>query len=359
MVRIANLLVPALAGRVAAVAEARADEGKSSVAHVHCWPQYRQAKGPSRTAAPFLARSPDNGNPSQAQGPTARANGNSCLSLESAVDALVASIRTGKTADILKVLGADAKKIVSSGDDTSDRAARQLFLSAYDESHRTSTPSDSQATLIVGKDDFPFPIPLVKKTGCWQFDVKAGKQEILDRRIGNNELRAIETMHAYVDAQYEYASEDRDGKGDQYAQKLLSSEGKRDGLYWPVHEGEAESPLGSLIAGARAEGYAARSAAPAPYHGYVFRILKAQGQEAAGGAMDYVAGGRMIGGFGLVAVPAEYGNSGVMTFIVNHDDKVFQKDLGPETAALAAQIKEFDPDATSAAVAEPQKKGDP
>lgn len=261
-----------------------------------------------------------------------------------AVEALVATVRSGGAGEILKILGPEAKRITSSGDPVADKAARERFLAAYDESHKTAPVGDDRATLIIGKDDFPFPIPLVKLGANWRFDAKAGEEEILDRRIGANELSTIDVMRAYVEAQRDYALEDRDGKGIQYAQKLLSGEGKKDGLYWAVNDGETESPLGPLVAGVRAEGYKAHSGSPAPYHGYVFRILKAQGTNADGGALDYVASGRMIGGFGLIAVPAEYGNSGVMTFIVNHDGVVFERDFGANTASLAAGIKSFDPD---------------
>lgn len=261
-----------------------------------------------------------------------------------AVEALAAIVRSGGTGEILAILGPDAIRIASSGDAVADQAARQRFLAAYDEGHKTAPDGEDRATLVIGKDEFPFPIPLVKVGANWHFDAKAGEEEILNRRIGANELSTIEVMRAYVEAQGEYALEDRDGKGIQYAQKLLSSDGKKDGLYWPVSDGEPESPLGPLVAGVSAEGYKVRSGTPSPYHGYVFRILKAQGKSADGGELDYVAGGRMIGGFGLIAAPASYGNSGVMTFVINHDGIVFEQDLGANTTKLAAGIKRFDPD---------------
>ena len=261
-----------------------------------------------------------------------------------AVDALATTVRSGGTGEILKILGPEAKRIASSGDAVADQAARQRFLAAYDEGHKTAPDGDDRATLIIGKVEFPFPIPLVKVGANWRFDAKAGEEEILNRRIGANELSTIEVMRAYVEAQREYALEDRDGKGIQYAQKLLSNDGKKDGLYWAVGDGVGESPLGPLVAGVHAEGYKVRSGSPTPYHGYVFRILTAQGKNAEGGALNYIAGGRMIGGFGLIAVPAEYGNSGVMTFFVNHAGVVFERDLGANTAHLAADIRSFDPD---------------
>jgi hypothetical protein len=284
--------------------------------------------------------------PGWAQERVAKSSEGSFPTPDLAAEALVASVRSSSGDAILKVLGPEAKRIVSSGDQIADKAARERFLSAYDQGHQTAQEGEGRAILVIGQEQFPFPIPIVKEGAVWRFDAKAGEEEILNRRIGANELKAIEAARAYVDAQREYASQDRDGKGIQYAQRLLSTDGKKDGLYWPVTDGEAESPLGPLIAGARAEGYAARSGSPAPYHGYVFRILKGQGKDAAGGVIDYVVHGRMIGGFGLIAAPAQYGNSGVMTFVVNHDGVVFQKDLGPETAKAAARIETFNPDST-------------
>ena len=291
--------------------------------------------------------------PGWAQERARKSSRQSFTSPELAIDALVSSIRTGATGGVLKVLGPEAQRIVSSGDPTADQAARERFLAAYDEGHQMTQEGDNRAVLIIGKDDFPFPIPLVREGSAWHFDAQAGEEEILNRRIGKNELHAIEVMRAYVDAQREYAEVDRDGHGVQYARKLVSSDGKKDGLSWPAAEGEPESPFGPLVAQARAEGYAARSGRPEPYHGYLFKILTAQGKDAAGGAMDYVVAGRMIGGFGLVAAPAEYGNSGVMTLIVNHDGIVFQKDLGPETSRIAAEMTVFNPDSGWIKVAGP------
>ena len=265
---------------------------------------------------------------------------------QDAVDALVAAIKGDKTDTLASILGQEGQKLASSGDPVADEAARTRFATAYDEGHDLKQEGDARAVLIVGKDDFPFPIPLVATEGAWRFDTAAGAEEILNRRIGENELAAIEVMRAYVDAQREYAEADRDGKGDQYARKFVSSEGKKDGLYWRAAAGETDSPLGPLVANARAEGYAARSGHPEPYHGYLFKILSAQGDNAAGGARDYIVHGRMIGGFALVAAPAEYGNSGVMTFMVNHDGVVFQKNLGPDTLDLVAEMTAFNPDST-------------
>lgn len=265
---------------------------------------------------------------------------------QEAVDALVAAVKSGGIDGIVAVLGDKGRELASSGDAVADAAARERFGSAYAERRDLKTEGDARVVLLIGKDEFPFPIPIVADAGVWRFDTDAGAVEILDRRIGENELAAIEVLRAYVDAQREYAEADRDGKGVQYAHKLLSSEGKKDGLFWPTADGEPESPFGPLIAEARAEGYQRKADGPTPYHGYLFKVLTAQGKDAAGGARDYVIGGRMIGGFGLVAAPAEYGNSGVMTFIVDHDGVVFQKDLGPETSRKAAAMKAFDPDGT-------------
>ncbi len=272
---------------------------------------------------------------------------------QEAVEALVAAVKSGGIDSIVAVLGDKGRELASSGDAVADAAARERFGSAYAESHDLKTEGDARAVLLIGKDEFPFAIPIVADAGAWRFDTEAGVLEILDRRIGENELAAIEVLRAYVDAQREYAEADRDGNGVQYAHKLLSSEGKKDGLFWPTADGEPESPFGPLIAEARAEGYRRKADGPTPYHGYLFKVLTAQGKDAPGGARDYVIGGRMIGGFGLVAAPAEYGNSGVMTFIVDHDGVVFQKDLGRDTSRIAAAMKRFNPDSTWGKVPNP------
>jgi hypothetical protein len=200
--------------------------------------------------------------------------------------------------------------------------------------------------LVYGDDDFPFAIPIVKKGEQWHFDTDAGRSEILARRIGRNELATIQVCLAYVDAQREYGSTDRDGDGlFEYAQKFRSTPGKEDGLYWPSEPGQPESPLGELVADARSEGYAGKPQG-SPYHGYLFKLLKAQGPHAEGGAYDYVVRGNMIGGFALVAYPAQYGVSGIMTFVVNHDGVVYSKDLGPNTTKLAAAMTRYDPDSS-------------
>lgn len=261
---------------------------------------------------------------------------------EDAASALAAAAKSGPR-DILKVLGSAAEDIVSSGDEVADVDIRARFVSMYDARHSTKAEGNKKATLLLGSDDFPFPIPLVNTKAGWEFDTAEGRIEVLRRRIGRNELDAIQTALAYVDAQNEYADKDRGEGAGVYAQRFLSTPGKKDGLFW--RDDSDPSPLGALVAEASAEGYKPGEG-PAPYHGYYFRILKGQGPDAPGGALNYVVKGKMIGGYGLIAWPAEYGNSGVMTFVVNHAGVVYQKDLGPRTNALASRITAFDPDQT-------------
>jgi len=263
---------------------------------------------------------------------------------EDAAAALAAAVKSGP-GDILKVLGRAADDIVSSGDEVADADIRQRFTSMYDAKHSIKAEGNKKATLMLGPDDFPFPIPLVNAKSGWEFDTAEGRIEVLYRRIGRNELDAIQTALAYVDAQNEYADKDRGEGAGVYAQRFLSTPGKKDGLFW--RDDSDPSPLGALVAEASAEGYKQGTGeAPAPYHGYYFRILKGQGSDAAGGALNYVVKGKMIGGFGLIAWPAEYGNSGVMTFLVNHAGTVYQKDLGNRTAVIAERTTLFDPDQT-------------
>jgi Protein of unknown function (DUF2950) len=259
---------------------------------------------------------------------------------DEAASALVAAVKSGMKEDILKVLGSDGEDIIDSGDDVADADARAKFLSAYDTKHSLKAEG-RKALLIIGADDFPFPIPLIHTKAGWEFDTEEGRHEILYRRIGRNELDAIQTCLAFVDAEDEYAEKDRgDGVG-VYAQKVVSSPGKKDGLYWPSDS--HDSPLGELAADASAEGYKA-SGEPRPYHGYYYRILTQQGASAPGGAMSYIVNGKMIGGFALIAYPAEYGISGVMTFMVSHAGTVFEKDLGQRTEARVKNVTSFDPD---------------
>ena len=263
-----------------------------------------------------------------------------------AVDALVTTAKSGDMKAALEVLGRDGEDIISSGDKVSDEAVRARFVASYDAKHQIAMEGAKKAILIIGDNDYPFPIPLEKnKDGTWSFATQAGREEILARRIGHNELDAIQTSLAYVDAQNDYAAKDRgDGVGT-YAMRFVSAAGKKDGLYWPTAQGEEESPLGELFAAASRQGYRANEGR-SPYRGYYYKILTKQGPAATGSAVDYVVRGKMIGGFALVAYPAEYRNSGVMTFIVNHDGTVFQKDLGPDTAKLAEAMTSFNPDST-------------
>ena len=265
---------------------------------------------------------------------------------DEAASALVSAAKTGDRKALVTVLGPDGEDIVSSGDEVADAATRQKFVAAYDAKHQIAMEGDNKATMVIGPEDFPLPIPLVRKSGMWKFDTAAGREEILFRRIGKNELDAIQASLAYVDAQTEYSEKDRTGAGVKtYAQRIISQQGKKDGLYWPTSQGEEPSPLGEVVAQATSQGYRV-GGGRTPFHGYYFKILTRQGPSAPGGALDYIVRGNMIGGFGLVAYPAEYRNSGVMTFIVNHNGVVYQKDLGPSTARLAEQMTSFNPDKT-------------
>ena len=268
-------------------------------------------------------------------------------SVGAAVDAFIAALRSHDQKALVEILGEQGRPLVSSGDAVSDRATAARFVADYDQRHQLYA-GGGKVVLHVGTDDFPLPIPLVPDGPSWRWDAEAGKEEILARRIGRNELNAIQVCLAYVDAQREYYSRDRDSNRIlEYAQRLGSTPGKRDGLYWPTKPGEPPSPLGDLVVKARGEGYrASNDGGRTPYHGYLYRVLLGQGPQATGGAYDYVAGGHMIGGFAMVAFPAQYGVSGVMTFLVNHDGVVYQKDLGANTARVAEAMKRFDPDAT-------------
>jgi len=263
---------------------------------------------------------------------------------EQAVQELIAAARAGDSAALLAVLGPDAREVVRSGDAAADKEARGRFVKAFTEANKLTKTENGLALLVIGKDEWIFPIPIVKDASGWYFDTEEGKEEILNRRIGRNELSAIRAVQAYVDAQREYYQRNpQNDKLLQYAQKFASSKDRRDGLYFPVKAGEPASPLGPLFDRMQA-GLKGGAAKRAPYHGYYYRILKGQGADAPGGAYDYIAQGRMIGGFALVAWPAAYGNTGVMTFLVNHDGVVFQKDLGPGTAAAVQKMTRFNPD---------------
>lgn len=267
---------------------------------------------------------------------------------EAAVEALVEAAREDSTDKLLEILGPDGQDVISSGDEVADKNARKGFMAAYDKGHRFETEDDAFVVLLLGDDDWPFPIPVVKTDdGKWEFDTEAGLEEILIRRIGRNELSAIEAARGYVDAQEKYAALNPDGgTPPAYAQRIVSTPDKKDGLFWPTKEGEEESPLSRKFVEITEEGYEPDGIKPIPYHGYYFRILKSQGEEAEGGAQDYVVDGRMTGGFALIAFPAEYGNSGIMTFMVNRDSEVLEKDLGEDTLEIAGGIESFSPDET-------------
>ena len=272
----------------------------------------------------------------------------SFASPEEAVKTLVDTLKQGDTKALEALFGPGSEALVSSGDPVADKAGREKFTAMYEKKNRLDTGEAGKAVLMLGEEEWPFPIPLAKKDGAWLFDTAQGKDEMLARRIGRNELDVIQVCMAYVDAQREYALADRDGDGIlAYAGKFASEPGKKDGLYWETKEGEPPSPLGGLVVAAQAKGYKkSDKEAPAPYRGYFYRILEAQGPDAPGGAYDYIVRGVMAGGFALVAYPAQYGNSGIMTFIVNHDGVVYQKDLGKNTEKTALKMKCFDPDST-------------
>jgi hypothetical protein len=293
---------------------------------------------------------------------------------EEALQALTEAAKAQDRAALAAIFGPEYDKLLS-GDDVQDSQELAAFVAAIETSAKLDETDEAKVTLLIGEDDWPFPIPLVREESMWRFDTAAGMDEILTRRIGENELSAIAVCRAYVLAQWEYYTEAEDTAHDGlavYAQKFISTPGKRDGLYWDTTEDEKPSPLGALVAQARAEGYAAgsrqRSKAPAtntggtagtpasdqraaaashphaPYHGYYFKILKAQGPHAPGGRFSYVINGNMIAGYALIAYPAKWGSSGVMTFIVNQQGRVYQKNLGPQTAQIAAVITVYDPD---------------
>jgi hypothetical protein len=265
---------------------------------------------------------------------------------DAAVKAFVDAMRSNDQSELLAIFGTAEKELISSGDPFSDRQRRERFISAYDRKN-SLTQEGARMVLTVGEKDWPFPIPLLKKGDQWFFDTKAGKEEILNRRIGENELSTVQTLLALVDAQREYATNDHDGDGiREYADKFRSDPGRRNGLYWETSPGEAPSPLGELVAEARAEGYrrTGPKQGPVPFHGYYFRMLTRQGKHAPGGAFDYFVKKNLIGGFAVVAYPAVYGGSGVMTFLVNHEGVVYERDLGKNTAKAAKAMTSFDPD---------------
>jgi hypothetical protein len=265
---------------------------------------------------------------------------------DDAGNALVAAGKSGDQAQLLAIFGPDSKQLISSGDPVQDKEAVDAFLERYNIMHRWREMIDGTQTLVVGADNFVFPIPLKKDSGGqWFFDTAAGKEEILNRRVGRNELAIIDVCRAVARAEAEYHSQLHDGATKkQYALKFISDPGKHNGLYWVSSQGQPESPLGPLAAYATTEGYTVKPDAHVPFHGYYFRMLQGQTSHARGGAKNYVVDGKIVGGFAFIAYPAEYGNSGVMSFIINQDGILFQKDLGPHTTETATSMTEFDPD---------------
>ena len=260
---------------------------------------------------------------------------------EAAVDALVSALEKHDKNALKTIFGPEAEGLLSSGDPIADASDRDEFLEGYKNKHELINEGDLKI-LNIGANDWPLPIPLASQDGKWYFDTEAGAEELINRRIGENELGVIKAAHGFVDAQKEYASVGRDGdEAGVYAGKIISDPGSQNGLYWETAEGEPESPIGPFVAGAAAEGYNAATADA--YHGYHYRMLYKQGDKAAGGAREYFVDGRLTGGFALIAWPAEYNASGMKTFIVNQDGAVFEKDLGPETDAAVATINSFDP----------------
>ena len=266
---------------------------------------------------------------------------------EDAVKALIGAAKAGQIADLVTILGAEGKELIESSDPATARQNRRVFIVATGEQWHLEDAAPNRKTLVIGNEDWPFPVPLVKEESGWRFDTAAGSEEVIARRIGRNELAAIATVHAYVTAQRRYAEQAHDGNpAGVHATRFASDPGKENGLYWPAKDGQQRSPLGDLVAQAAAEGRAVggERSQPSPFHGYYFRILPAQGSAAKGGKKQYVAKGLMSGGFALVAWPAQYDVTGVMTFVVNQDGIVHEKDLGPGTDAAARKMTAYNPD---------------
>ncbi|SDF87414.1 DUF2950 domain-containing protein [Terriglobus roseus] len=265
---------------------------------------------------------------------------------EDAGSALVAAVNSGDEDTIQSIFGPETKQVIYSGDAVEDKNAATKFIARYAEMHRWRKLEDGSESLIIGADNYPFPIPLRKSgDGKWFFDTAAGKEEVLSRRVGQNELDVIDIVGGIADAQAEYFAEPHDGQpAKQYATKFLSDPGKQNGLYWKASEGQPQSPLGPLAAFATAEGYKANPAGHTTFHGYLFKMLDSQTDKAPGGAKSYLADGKMTNGFAFVAYPAEYGNSGVMTFMMNQDGVLLEKDLGTNTVQTVTAMNSFDPD---------------
>jgi DUF2950 family protein len=265
---------------------------------------------------------------------------------EEAVRALIEAVKAEKLDEVLAIFGPESQELVATSDPATGRGNRQVFTAAVAEGWQLVDNEQGGKTLVIGNESWPFPVPLVQDAGRWRFDTAAGKEEVIARRIGRNELAAIRISRTYVAAQRQYAEQGHDGKPKgTFAQKVRSDPGKQDGLYWPTQRGQPRSPLGDLVAEAAADGRSPLgNTKPAPFYGYYFRILTGQGADAPGGARSYLVGGEMTGGFALVAWPAEYDATGVMTFLVNQDGTTLEKDLGPETAKLAGEMAVYNPD---------------
>lgn len=283
-----------------------------------------------------------------AQDTNAAASGRTFNSPEDAVSALIVAVNNRDTNALADIFGPGIKD-VESADPVEGQRELAAFAEGLNASNNLDRIDDDHCTLDTGADHWPFPIPLVRTNSVWFFDTEAGKDEVLNRRIGFDELQTINSLHAGVEAQRQYASEDHNGDGVlEFAQKFISSPGKKDGLYWsPDIDGEI-SPLGPALVEAQGEGYLKNpgTGGPTPFHGYYFKILTRQGRHAPGGAHDYIVNGYMIGGFAFIAWPAQYGESGIMTFLVNQQGRIYQKDLGPDTGTLAKKIKTYNPDST-------------
>ena len=270
---------------------------------------------------------------------------------EDAVKALVDTVKAENLDELLAIFGPEGRELVASSDPAIARMNRKVFAVAFREQWHLEDTTPTQKTLVIGNENWPFPVPLAKVAEGWRFDTAAGKEEVLARRIGRNELNAIATARAYVTAQQRYAQEGHDGKpAGVHAAKFQSDSGKQDGLYWPTARGQKRSPLGDLLAQAAPEGRQARTTQPTPLHGYYFKILTGQGAAAPGGAKSYIVKGEMSGGFALVAWPAQDDATGVMTFVVNHDGTVRERDLGPQTDAIARKMTVYNPDKSWRAV---------
>ena len=270
---------------------------------------------------------------------------------EEAVRALIDAVKANDLAPLLGLFGPQGQELVDTSDVATGRRNRDVFAAAVAEGWRLGDLGPGRKELVLGNESWPFPVPLVKGPSGWSFDAAAGREEILNRRVGRNELAVIQVLHDYVAAQRAYAATGHDGKpAGRYARQFGSDAGKQNGLYWPTRRGEPRSPLGVLAAQASQQGYHRHDGERTPFHGYYFRILEGQGKAAKGGAADYVVDGEMTGGFALVAWPVHHDASGVMTFIVNQDGVAYERDLGPQTESAAAKITRFDPDAAWRAV---------